>query len=353
MNNKSSAIETFEDRNTDLTPVIKEILLQISEKIGKKINVIKKIWQSDYFGNGKIGAVHFLISLENEQKEMVLKIQGAEPQVSEFEMIESFKKQNKSAKIRAPKILYYIPWSDEDGYEVLIMEYIKGKKVIQSGRLVTPENLDQFFNILQDYRHNCLNKPWLDRPELTISEFTLKSWPKMQALMSEIKPEHHLRQAGDKELLAKAVIYLAEGYKNVDWQFMHGHLSVEDMVEAETGEIVIFSNLFWKWKAPFYDMIFAYHWFLLSLQSIDEIDKKTLLEQKNMWIDKITTLVNIGGEENKKIKLNNEKLLSLALLERAIALLAVDGFAYINDKSSIVSEIIDSSRQFIKSTLQK
>lgn len=346
MQAKSSAIETYEDRNTDLNPVVGEILAQISTKIGQKINVIKKIWQSDYFGNGKIGAIHFLVFLENDKREVILKIQGAKPQISEHEMIDEFKKQNKSAKIRPPRIYYYLPWDDENGYEALIMEYIKGQKIVQSGKLVSQENLDDFFSILQEYRVNCISKPWLAKPELTISEFTLQSWSKMQSLISDVKPEHHLRHFDDIKLLEQAISYLASGYKNVSWQFVHGHLSVEDMIEAETGEIVFFSNLFWKWKAPFYDIIFAYHWFLLSLQNVDRIDEKSFLEQKNMWLYKINALANISDEKNKK-------LLELALLERAIATLAIDGFAYINNDSQIASLIIDNSRRFIKTTLQK
>lgn len=329
-----TAINLQADFNSveDLLPREKNILSDIKKKTGFEVQKI--LWKSDYYGSGKIGAINYQGIYQG--KNAVLKIQGAQPQISEIEMIEAFGAQNKSQVIRPPIIYWSQFWDKNKNYEAFIMEEATGKKIIAEGTLPTEAQIERFFDLYHEYKNNCLQKPWLPKPEKTT--LVVPEIEKIWEMSKKIKPKSSFRLDSDLELARQAASVFEKLTSGVDLQFQHGHLSVNDLI-TEGDSVIIFSNLFWKWRNPFFDVVFAYHWFIYSLAKINDISSTEIESQRKIWQKNIFSLA--------KNKIDTT-LIRAALLERAIAGLLLDSFAYIDEASPLSEYLVESTRDQVK-----
>jgi hypothetical protein len=318
----------------DMSDREKIILGEITQKTG--FILVKNIWRSNYYGSNQIGAVHY--SGKYHGKKSVLKIQGVKPEVSEKFMITSFASQNHSQLIRPPEIFFSLPWQEAKHYEAFIMEEVIGDKVIQSGNLQTRENIAAFFNVYREYRQNCLDQPWLPKAEKPNSEHEFKS---IKDVAAKIKPDSPFREKGDLELAEKAIKLLGKIYAKVDLEFIHGHFSCEDLIR-QGDQVVLLSNLFWKWRYPFFDAIFAYHWYIYTLAQVEGITPDQIERQRQLWLSEIKKVTSERNIDEK------EKLLKAALLERAVAGLLVDSLAYIDENNPVAKYLVDSTREQVR-----
>lgn len=148
----------------DLKQRIPQIVIEVSQKCDFIPNKILSTssWWSESTG---VGAFHF--SGKFEGKSAILKVQGVKPATSEVYMINSFVKQNKSKIIRPPYVYASFPWDEEKKYEAFILEDV-GKKLVAKVP-TTKKEVDDFFNLYNEYRLNCINTPWVEKPNLDLS----------------------------------------------------------------------------------------------------------------------------------------------------------------------------------------
>lgn len=301
----------------DLTSNETKILDEIIGKTGFKPE--KNIWRSSYWGSKQIGASHWSGTFEG--KSVVLKIQGAKPNTSEVDLIKEFAKQNKSKVIRPPIIYYTIPWNDIDKYEAIVAEYVQGEKVIEDGKLVTAQDVSNIMRLYKEYRKNCIPEdPWVEKPSKDINfEPVLDD---LIAASVKAYPDNKLRNADDFDLARSAYKLLSGIYSNASIEFMHGHLSCKDLIyqDSTKKEVVLFSNLFWKWRYPYFDAVFAYHWFMYELAHVKNITPNEVESQRKIWLDEIFSITEASNSVTKT------RLLNAALLERSVAGFIIDSF---------------------------
>lgn len=298
-------------KGIDLAKKEKEIISFLS----KKINFFPQniLWRSLYWGKG-IGAFH--INGVYQGKKALAKIQGAKPNISEVIMIKEFEKQNKSKIIRAPKIYHHLPWEKKRGYEVIIMEKVDGEYIVKSGQKATLKQIKDFFFLYEEYRDKCLNKPWLPAPKkISYYQEYFSKWKKIR---KKIDKERFINQK-DEKIIEKIASYLDKKINN--FEFSHNHLSVYDIKKITPTTVALFSNLFWSWRWPLYDLVFGYQWFILTLSYLPE---KEILRQIKLW----QTIM----EKTKQAK-NNPQAYKLALLERTLAAYNLD-ILMIQDKKN-------------------
>jgi len=334
MSKKIRSISTSQDyfAVTSLTGRIKGILPLIQDRWEVKIK--KKISESDYFGSGKVGTMHFLV--DDHGQDRVLKIQGIQPSISEAEILQKFKENNQSQLIRLPYLYKYLPWDEELGFEALLMEYVQADLVIETSQIATQEQLQQFFSIYQNYQRYCQPKPWIDHPDLLAAKYVEKRIDKFIKLSKELKPDHPEREAGDIDLVKEAQQVLVDFYQlqQTKLSFQHGHLSVHN-VRIKDDKVILLANLFWKWLPPYFDLVFAYHWFMYSLSGCD-VSETELSTQRRLWL-----------KEMQK-QTSDEKLFKAALLERAVAGLLNDAFAYTDAEQPLMKILVKQTRQQVK-----
>ena len=320
-------------RNPDLGKKEQEILDDVSARSG----FIPKdlLGRSSWWGSSEIGAFHYEGTFEG--KEAVLKVQGVKPNISEIYMIKSFARENKSRVIRPPHLYFSLPWNEERKYEALILEFIDGPKVIQTP--ATEEQIKRFFELYQDYRCYCLHSPWVDEPEGTIPSAIEERFKRWREASFKIYPQHPLRKDSDIDLIDAAIKKLKTDYKGVAPEFMHGHLSENDLYWMGD-QVVVLSNLYWSWRQPFYDAVFGYHWFIYHLSSVAGMTAEEIERQRAMWLSEIKALPQAQTKEGKK-------LLNLALLERAAAGLNLDSLM-LNPEEPLSAYLVEATRDQVK-----
>lgn len=318
----------------DISLIEKKIIKEICHKTG--FIVENNIWRSSYWGSKQIGASHWSGIFDN--KPSVLKIQGAKPNVSEVVFINEFSKQNKSKLIRPPVIYSHIPWDDKDGYEAIISEHAQGRKVIEDGKIITTKNVSDFMKFYKEYRYNCIPaKPWIEKPDKNVDFETVLN--DLVTTSMKAYPNSKFRQNGDLELAEKAYRLLSKVYKDVDLEFMHGHYSCKDLIYQDSSKekVVLFSNLFWKWRYPYFDAAFAYHWFMYELAHVKDITPEIVENQRKIWLNCIFKVTEVSDSIQKT------RLLNSALLERSIAGFIVDSFLC-DPKKKISKYLYESSK---------
>lgn len=293
----------------DLSPKISSIFDAVSIELALKTPLSQDdIFQKSPYATGGIGAVLARATLP-DGREVVVKIQGPKPNIVEPEMIKAFEAQNKSNIIHAPEVISYEAWNEQRGYEIVVMEDVKGEKIIEEGTLATAEQLDEFFAVIEEYRKNCISKPWLPLPTEKLDyALAYSQWLEMRTK----NPKEPAISTGDGAYYQEVADFLSGYMKSVNPRFMHGHVSVNELKRDGKDSYVIFSNLFWKHRWPAYDLVFAYSWQLLSIASFPEADIRS---QMDLWLGKIRQTAE---------KLGESKEVEFALLERTLAQINFD-----------------------------
>lgn len=322
---------------SDLQNREKEVLEDASGKLG--FIPTKLIDRSHWWNSKEIGA--FRYEGEFEGKKAVLKIQGVKPATSEIYMIQAFSKANKSKILRSPLLYSFLPWNDEKRYEALVLEFVDGKKIVNSPS--NKDELEEFFNLREEYKKNCVTNPWIDKPDFSLSEEVKNNFAKWREASFKLYPMHPFREESDAKLIDQAVSLLEKEYAGVEREFQHGHFSAGDLYKTSENKVIILSNLYWSWKPPFYDAVFGYHWFIYHLTKLPNATSELVDDQRSLWLSKIL------GTHLKGVKL---KLLNLALLERAAAGLNLDALS-IDLQSPIAEYLVEETRNNLKILIEK
>jgi len=325
-------------QESDLNQRLEEITKEVAQKTGFIPDHLLR--KSGWWDETKIGAFHYS-GIFKDQK-VVLKVQGFKPETSEVDMISAFEKQNESKKIRPPKIFANLPWREKAGYEAIVMEDVGTNTVISFP--TNEDEINKFFWYYLEYRKNCLNEPWLEKPNPNAAQMTASRFEKWKEIRAEKFLDNPFRLKEDDLLIDKAVEVLVKRYKGVDLEFIHGHFSARDLYKVKS-EIVLLSNLYWSWRPPLYNSIFAYHWFMYDLAGVPGITSEKVEEQRKLWLGAINTLPEAKREDG-------QVLLKIALLERAAAGLNLDALSTDID-SPVAEHLVIRTREITKELIKE
>ena len=322
---------------SDLQDREKEVLADASRRLG--FMPVKFIDKSSWWSSKEIGAFRYEGGFEG--KRAVLKIQGVKPATSEIYMIQAFSKNNKSKILRPPVLYSSLPWDDDVRYEALVLEFIDGKKVVNSP--TNKDEIEEFFNLREECKKNCAVNPWIDKPNEPLSDEIKINFAKWRQASLKLYPIHPFREKDDEKLINEAIDLLGKNYEGVGSEFQHGHFSAGDLYKISDHEVVILANLYWSWKPPFYDAVFGYHWFIYNLSKLQNVTHEIVKLQRSLWLSKINRLAKTDRDK---------KLLNLAFLERAAAGLNLDALT-VDFDSPIAEYLMEETRKNLKELIEK
>jgi hypothetical protein len=317
---------------------LKEKIPQIVGEITKKCAFIPdRLLSTSSWWNQSTGVGAFHFSGKFDGKPAALKVQGVKPSTSEIYMINSFAKQNRSKIIRPPHVYASFPWDEEKKYEAFILEDV-GKNLIVKVPTDKME-VDNFFELYREYRSNCLNNPWIEKPNLNLETVVKSRFNEWIEASHKVFPDHPFREKGDEDVVLKSVEILT---KNRDWlktEFVHGHLSARDLFKSDN-EVVVLSNLYWSWRTPYYDLVFAYHWFMYDLANVKDITPEIVEAQRSLWLDKIQSIAK------------DKTLLKYSLLERSAAGLNLDALS-VDTNKPIAKYLVGRTREITRKLIEE
>src|SRR5207302_5368040 len=114
----------------------KKVLSQIVKETGFK--ALGEIRRATVYDSKKVRNIVYKGRYDG--KDAVLKINDAQVDGDEAQLIRAFERQNKSKLIRTPEIYFERPWDKKKGYSYIIFEQIKGRPLYDVP-FATPEQM--------------------------------------------------------------------------------------------------------------------------------------------------------------------------------------------------------------------
>lgn len=330
---------------------------QIAENLSKELGFLpeKQPFQKSTWWGTKLGAVLYRGALLREGKQIpaVLKIEGVEmksDELTETTMIQKAEKALVGSGIRPPKVLREIPWTKAyGGYAATLMEDVQGDYVLPLPG--TARQMADLLEIREKYRkalHANHVTPWVDfdipEGKNYLSRFIRTKFEKWNETSERLFSSHPFRIEEDHQLISQVVYFLVKAYEGVAPEFQQGHFSHRDVVKVGN-ESVMFSNLYWSWRAPFYDMVFPYHWYMYDVANVPEMTIENIEQQRIDWKKQFAARINtLPGSQ--------QRLFTLARIERLAAGLNLDALSISNDPQNIIAQhMVEQTRDELRSSL--
>jgi len=261
----------------------------------------------------------------------VLKIQGLRPEIDEIEMIGAFNGQNKSSVIRLPEFYGGSKWDERAGYGYLLLEYVDAPRIYQTP-FADRKQMDDFCAFYQEYKTECLRKPFFpkepnERSSLVFTAQRVSHWARIAQAKGHLTED---RVENVERFLSLAGRHLP----SIKMEFMHGHLTSEDIIKLHGNGYVLMANLFWSYRPECYDVAFHLWYGLKSLRD------------RNMAAAQIKGYLQDWLEAYKKIPViaqdaDFERKFDMAMAERCLGALLVDiqNQHYADDREKYVGHL--------------
>jgi len=295
---------------TNSTNQARKILKEIITKINFKPE--KEIFRGQIYDKDKVGSLIYKGIWQN--KPAVLKIQILQPTIDEIDIIKRFNKQNKSTKIRLPKLYDGSKWNKQDGYGYLILEQIDAPQIYQPP-FANPEQIKDFCTLYQEYKIKCLRKPWIEKEpneqsSLVFTTQSISHWTKIA------QTKGNLTKANIKNV-EQMFALTNKHLPSIKMEFMHAHLTYDDIFKLSDSEYVLMSNLYWSYRPEFHDTTFHLWASIKSLRN-QNVTVEQIIKYLQNWFEEYNKLPIINQDSDFKRKFN------IMMATRCIGALLVD-----------------------------
>lgn len=266
-----------------------------------------KIYQDD-----KLGSVIFKGRYKN--KKAVLKIQGIEPEMSELDIIESFNKQNKSNKIRLPKVYESKEWDKKEKFSYLVLEYIEGKRIFEPP-MATSKQIDEFVDFYKELKSRAISRSFIKRSDS--DKNVIQFFSERVSIWSQIALSQKKLKAQNTRIAQEFINVSLRKMSNIKMEFTHGHLSYDDVIKNKKGKYVLMSNLFWSYRPEYYDAVFNI-WASIKSMRDKRVKSAKMIDYIEKWRKSYKRLPMI----EKDVKFDG--LFNSMMMERCVGALLVD-----------------------------
>jgi len=314
----------------------KKVLKEIATKTNFQPE--KEIFRGQIYDKDKVGSLIYKGIWQNKQA--VLKIQGLQPDIDEIDMINKFNSQNKSAKIRLPKLYDGSKWNDQDGYGYLLLEYIDAPQIYQPP-FAGPAQVKDFCALYQEYKTKCLSQPFVEKEpseqsSLVFTAQRVSHWAKIA------QAKGHLAETEVKNV-EKFLSLASRHLPSIKMEFMHGHFTYNDIFKLSDDEYVLMSNLFWSYRPEFYDATFHLWAGIKSLRD-QNVSVEQVKEYLQNWLEEYKKLPAVMQDVDFERKFN------MMMAERCVGATLVDiqNQHYNNARSNFIAHLTELFRDLFK-----
>src|SRR3989339_134756 len=322
--------------HTNFSDHEKKVFDEITAKIHFQSE--KEIFRGQIYDKDKVGSVIYKGAWQD--KPAVLKIQGLQPDVDEIDLFGRFNNQNKSAKIRLPKLYNGSRWNKNDGYGYLLLEYVDAPQIYQPP-FANQEQIKDFCALYQEYKTTCLRAPFVEREpnehsSLVFTAQRVLYWAKIaqtKGYLTEVEVKNV------EQFLSLAGRHLP----SIKMEFMHGHFTYNDIFKLSDQEYVLMSNLFWSYRPEFYDTTFHLWAGIKSLRD-QSVSVEYVIEYLHNWLEEYKKLPIVMQDADFERKFN------MMMAERCIGALLVDiqNQHYDSERSNFIASLTELFRDLFK-----
>lgn len=299
----------------------------------------KEIFRGQIYDANKVGSLIYRGTWDG--KPTVLKIQGLRPDIDEIDIIERFIAQNESAMIRLPTLYAGSKWNESDGYGYLLLEYVDAPRIYEPP-FADAEQQKTFCAFYQEYKSKCLRVPLFEKEaneysSLVFTTQRVSHWAKIA------QSKKHLSSENVKSL--ETFLQLAGRHlPSIHMEFMHGHLTYDDIFKVPNGDYVLMSNLFWSYRPEYYDAVFHLWAGIKSIRDAHVTAEQVILYLES-WKKNYQALDDIANDKDFERKFN------MMFAERCIGALLVDiqNQRYESNRDIFVAQLQNLFRELFSS----
>jgi len=298
----------------------------------------EEIFRGQIYDKDKVGSLIYKGVWQD--KPAVLKIQGLQPDVDEIDMISGFNNQNKSTKIRLPKLYDGSRWNEQNGYGYLLLEYIDAPKIYQPP-FANQEQIKNFCALYQEYKMECLREPFVEREpdehsSLVFTAQRVSHWAKIA------QTKGHLAEA-DVKNVEQFLSLAGRHLPSIKMEFMHGHFTYDDIFKLSDTEYVLMSNLFWSYRPECYDTTFHLWAGIKSLRD-QNVGVEQIIEYLQHWLEEYKKLPVVIQDPDF------ERKFDMMMAERCVGALLVDiqHQHYERDRRNVLAHLRELFRDLFK-----
>ena len=265
------------------------------------------------FDSAKVGS--YITRVINQSGEhAVLKIQLRPLPFDEGFIIRHIEKENKSTRIRLPRIIADEAWNEARGCGYLMMEDLSQLPHLWAAR---PDEaaFARHRDFLTEFMHHVLPiTPYLPIPQVIPREKYRESFDHFYAI-AKASAYRHVDFREIDEMIEKYLdvldVVAFEGF-----HFTHGHLSGHEIVEDRaTDSYIIFANLLWSFRPTYYELVFPLWVDLMGICDI-HVTREDLYTRIERWIRL--------WREIEPVDLNEKQIFWFSMLERSMITVMLD-----------------------------
>ncbi len=240
----------------DAADLVARARREIEDAYGWKPSDPDAVFTGYYYDPRKIGSRIVRVA-DAAGKTAVLKLQLRPLRFDEGFIIRQVAPQIRTPRVRLPRILRDEPWSEARGYGFLLFEDLTALPDLWHARRPDGADLARHRDFLAAFARGALPiAAWFPPPSDGAREQALAAFAHFRAI-ADASPHRRL-SAGETSRLRDA--WIARLPPNAaPPHFTHGHLSGLDVkVDAASDAYVLFANLTWSYRPPFYEVVFPW-----------------------------------------------------------------------------------------------
>jgi len=328
--------------------LIERALAEVEREYGWTPREALPLYRGRFYESGKIGS--FITRVTNRDGDAaVLKLQLRPLPYDEGMIIRHIRPQIRTERVRLPSVLFDEPWSEENGYGILVSEDASEFPRLWKDHCPTEEELNRHEDFLGEFMHHVLPvEPYLPVPDGSVRE----RYREMSDHFSEIaraSTHQHIdpmKVEGMREMYVRILDKAAfDGF-----HFTHAHLSgMEIRIDTKTQAYVLFSNLLWSFRPTYYEVLFPFWVDAMGIRDTDVSSDDLLLrvdrwaemwkrvmgedprERESFWFlilerAMMTTMLDLGASEWTEDEIKTKQAL-LNAWKRLFETIAEDRFA--------------------------
>jgi len=269
----------------------KEEATRLLESLAAKLGFIpeREIFCGKIYDADKVGSLIYAGTWQG--KRAVLKLQILELPVAEQNILRSVADVLKGTDLRVPEVYAAEAWDREKGYGYVVFEEVQGQKIYRPPFATAEEQGD--FCQLYETLHGAKPTPLVPQAPLETNgaTFTLRRmlhWMQIGEGYAPLTSEV-VEQMGRFTAQAAPLLH------GTPMRYMHGHLSMDDILRREEGGWVVMSNLFWSYRPMYYDATF-HLWAGIKASRDLSLTLETVVAYLEDWCAAYATLPGIAED---------------------------------------------------------
>lgn len=223
-----------------------------------------EIWKGTIYGESRVGSIAYDAMFRN--KPAICKVYAIPQKINERCILGDFNAQNQSTITRVPTVFDAREWDPEGEYGYIITEKIEGKKIF-TPPYATEEEMMEFCTFFDDYKKNCIVKPWMPHPKMWTPLYMagrVWKWTRIS------KDKGMLEKEDYRPYVRKFYKFLLKNLPatlKIPMVLGHGHLGPNEIIKTEEGKYVLMSNMMWGYRPEWYEIGFLIWTCLLAVRN--------------------------------------------------------------------------------------